>query len=72
MVERRAARPARRETLLFAVATAVVLAHVVADSFVAKTLWYVPEAGHTGALEARPRQYEERVVGFFDQALLGR
>jgi fermentation-respiration switch protein FrsA (DUF1100 family) len=36
-----------------------------------KALWEVPGAGHTGALSARPRQYERRVVGFFDRALLG-
>jgi uncharacterized protein len=36
-----------------------------------KTLWEIPEAGHTGGLEARPDEYEERVVAFFDQALLG-
>jgi uncharacterized protein len=35
-----------------------------------KTLWQIPEAGHTGGIEARPREYEERVVAFFDQALL--
>jgi hypothetical protein len=37
-----------------------------------KALWEIPEATHTGGLDARPREYEERVVGFFDQALLGR
>jgi hypothetical protein len=36
-----------------------------------KTLWKIPEAGHVGGFEARPRQYEERVTGFFDRALLG-
>jgi hypothetical protein len=36
-----------------------------------KTLWEVPEAGHTGALEARPQEYERRVIAFFDRALLG-
>ena len=34
-------------------------------------LWEVPRGGHTGALAALPRQYEARVVGFFDRALLG-
>ena len=33
--------------------------------------WRIPEAGHTGGLAARPREYESRVVGFFDRALLG-
>jgi uncharacterized protein len=37
-----------------------------------KTLWEIPESGHTGGLEARPREYERRVVGFFDEALLHR
>jgi hypothetical protein len=35
-----------------------------------KELWTLPEGGHTGALDARPREYERRVVGFFDRALL--
>lgn len=35
-----------------------------------KTLWKIDEAGHVGGLEARPREYEERVAGFFDQALV--
>jgi uncharacterized protein len=35
-----------------------------------KTLWEIPESGHTGGIEARPREYERRVVGFFDRALL--
>jgi dienelactone hydrolase len=33
------------------------------------TLWEIPEAGHTGGQEARPAEYERRVVGFFDEAL---
>jgi fermentation-respiration switch protein FrsA (DUF1100 family) len=37
-----------------------------------KTLWKIPEAGHVGGLQARPREYEQRVIRFFDQALLGR
>ena len=35
-----------------------------------KTLWEIPEASHTGGLAARPAEYEQRVVGFFDDALL--
>ena len=34
-----------------------------------KAMWRVPGAGHTGGIEARPREYERRVIGFFDQAL---
>jgi dienelactone hydrolase len=37
-----------------------------------KTLWKIPEATHVGGYDARPREYEERVVGFFDAALLGK
>jgi uncharacterized protein len=35
-------------------------------------LWELESGGHTGALTAQPREYERRVVGFFDRALLGR
>ena len=35
-----------------------------------KTLWEVPGAGHTGGIDARPGEYEQRVVSFFDDALL--
>jgi uncharacterized protein len=34
-----------------------------------KISWAIPESGHTGGIEARPREYERRVVGFFDAAL---
>lgn len=34
-----------------------------------KELWEIPEAGHVGGFQARPREYERRVVGFFDRAL---
>jgi hypothetical protein len=33
-------------------------------------LWQVPGAKHVGGLEAQPQEYERRVVGFFDRALL--
>ena len=33
------------------------------------TLWEVPESRHVGGIEARPAEYERRVVGFFDRAL---
>jgi hypothetical protein len=35
-----------------------------------KAIWEIPEAGHVAGFEARPREYERRVVGFFDRALL--
>jgi MYXO-CTERM domain-containing protein len=34
-----------------------------------KTLWEIPESKHTGGLTARPKEYERRVIGFFDRAL---
>jgi hypothetical protein len=35
-----------------------------------KTLWEIPESKHTGGIDARPGEYEQHVVGFFDKALL--
>ena len=35
-------------------------------------LWDLPDVGHTAAIRERPEEYERRVVGFFDRALLGR
>jgi fermentation-respiration switch protein FrsA (DUF1100 family) len=35
-----------------------------------KTLWEIGEGGHVGGIDALPREYERRVVGFFDDALL--
>jgi dienelactone hydrolase len=35
-----------------------------------KTIWEVPGSGHVGGLTARPKEYERRVVGFFDRTLL--
>ena len=35
-----------------------------------KLVWKVPGATHTNGIEARPREYERRMVGFFDEALL--
>jgi uncharacterized protein len=34
-----------------------------------KEYWAAP-GGHTGAINAEPKEYERRVVGFFDRALL--
>jgi fermentation-respiration switch protein FrsA (DUF1100 family) len=34
-----------------------------------KARWEIPEATHVGGLEARPAEYERRIVGFFDRAL---
>jgi uncharacterized protein len=33
-------------------------------------VWEVPGAGHVGGIDARPAEYERRVVGFFERALL--
>jgi dienelactone hydrolase len=37
-----------------------------------KALWEIPEAHHTGGFQARPKEYEQRVTGFFNRALLGK
>ena len=37
-----------------------------------KAIWKVPGAEHTGGIDARPAEYERRVVGFFYRALLER
>jgi pimeloyl-ACP methyl ester carboxylesterase len=36
-----------------------------------KTIWKVTGSEHTGGIDARPAEYEQRVVAFFDRALLG-
>jgi uncharacterized protein len=35
-----------------------------------KEIWEVPDSGHIGGIDARPKDYERRVVDFFDRALL--
>jgi len=35
-----------------------------------KSIWRVPGSGHTGGLEARPAEYERRVIEFLDRSLL--
>jgi esterase/lipase len=37
-----------------------------------KELWVVAEGGHVGSQDAEAEEFERRVVGFFDEALLGR
>jgi hypothetical protein len=34
-----------------------------------KAIWTIPEAGHIQGITARPKEYERRVVAFFDRAL---
>lgn len=36
-----------------------------------KHIWNIPESGHTDGLKTRPAEYERRVIGFFDEYLLG-
>ena len=36
-----------------------------------KGLWFEPDLGHVSFRRAAPAEYEQRVVGFFDAALLG-
>jgi hypothetical protein len=35
-----------------------------------KAIWKVPGSKHTGGIDARPAEYEQRVIAFFDRALL--
>jgi pimeloyl-ACP methyl ester carboxylesterase len=35
-----------------------------------KTLWELPEVAHCGGLAAHPQEYEQKVVAFFEAALL--
>lgn len=35
-----------------------------------KTYWEIPEAGHGGGFAARPEEYREKLVSFFERALL--
>lgn len=35
-----------------------------------KSLWVIPEVGHLGGWNARPQEYEEKIINFFDQAIL--
>jgi hypothetical protein len=36
-----------------------------------KEIWKVPGSSHTGGIDAQPVEYERRIIGFFDAALLG-
>ncbi len=35
-----------------------------------KTIWEVPGSGHVGGIDAQPAKYEQRMIRFFDRALL--
>ena len=47
-------------------------ASTAALAVVQATLWKIADAGHTGGLDAHPAEYEQRVVAFFDHALVER
>jgi hypothetical protein len=34
-----------------------------------KAIWEVPGSGHIGGIDAQPKEYERRVVGFFDRTI---
>ena len=36
-----------------------------------KEIWEVRGSGHVGGIDAQPKEYERRVIGFFDRNLLG-
>ncbi len=36
------------------------------------SIWEIPEAQHMQGINTRPQEYEQRVIGFFDDALLGK
>jgi uncharacterized protein len=36
-----------------------------------KSLWRIPGASHTGGIDTHPREYERRIIAFFDHTLLG-
>jgi pimeloyl-ACP methyl ester carboxylesterase len=37
-----------------------------------KAIWEVRGASHTGGIDSHPRKYEQRVIAFFDNALLAK
>ena len=37
-----------------------------------KAIWAIPEADHIQGIASRPKEYERRVVDFFDRALLSK
>jgi dienelactone hydrolase len=62
-----------RSVLLIFGEREVVSGHAYAQFAAAgepKSLWIVPGVGHGGYIQAWPEEYEARVVGFFDEALL--
>jgi hypothetical protein len=37
-----------------------------------KAIWEAAGASHTGAIDAHPQEYEQRVIAFFHHALLAK
>ena len=58
---------------VFLIATSGLEVKVVARYFdfarQPKILWKIPEAGHGGGFAARPEEYRQKLVGFFEQSL---
>jgi hypothetical protein len=46
------------------------LQYMARGDLVPDQLWEITGAGHTGGISAAPAEYERRVMGFFDRALL--
>lgn len=46
------------------------LEHLFAAAQEPKQLWIIPDTLHTEGLSTHPQEYEARVIGFFDEALL--
>ena len=71
------AEAAPRPVLLIAGGAVLGNAEVDADNWIRAAspdtvqLWVVPDTGHTAALRTQPQQWEARVIGFLDAALLG-
>ena len=65
-----------RPVLLIAGGAVLGNAEVDADSWIRAAspdtvqVWVVPDTGHTAALRMQPQQWEARVIGFLDAALL--
>lgn len=70
------AEAAPRPVLLIAGGAVLGNAEVDADSWIRAAspdtvqVWVVPDTGHTAALRTQPQQWEARVIGFLDAALL--
>ena len=66
----RAAATSSSSTPATAPAARNTTATTTAPPHAPKAIWKISEADHTGGFQARPHEYERRVIGFFDRALL--